>query len=52
MASTAGATENSVGLVLPVTLKATVWPASFAGPAEIAVAQFATDCAGAFMGTF
>ena len=41
-AATAGATENSVGLVLPVTLKVTVWPASSvaeAGPGRMAVAQ-------------
>ena len=37
--------------MLPVTAKASVWPASSAGPAEIAVAQFATDCAGAFWST-
>jgi hypothetical protein len=31
----AGAVENCVGLVLPVTLKCTVWPASSGGPGLI-----------------
>src|SRR5439155_1513066 len=42
---TAGAAENSVGFVFPVTLKCTVWPLSFGGPALMPVAQFGTLCA-------
>ena len=42
---TAGATLKSAGFVLPVTAKASVWPASSAGPALMAVAQRLTVCA-------
>src|SRR5205814_2169231 len=37
----AGWTPQRAALVLPVTVKFTVWPHSFAGPAEMAVAQAA-----------
>src|SRR5690606_22543333 len=40
--ATAGCTENSAALSLPVTENDRAWPASFAGPALIAVAQFAS----------
>src|SRR5579872_985812 len=39
-----GPAEKSAGLVLPVTLKCTVWPDSLAGPGLIAVAQGFTVC--------
>lgn len=39
--ATAGATAKSEPLSV-VTLKLTVWPASFAGPGEMSVAQAAT----------
>ena len=39
LAATAGAAENRAAFVLPVTLKLTVCPASFAGPWPIAVAH-------------
>ena len=40
-----GPALNSAAFVLLVTLKVSVWPASFAGPALMAVAQPATVCA-------
>ncbi len=42
---TDGPALNSAAFVLPVTLKVSVWPASFAGPGLMAVAQTATVCA-------
>ncbi len=45
VADTAGATVNSDGLVLPVTMKVSTWEASLAGPGEIAVAHGVTVCA-------
>jgi hypothetical protein len=44
LASTAGWVVNSAGLLLLTTLKVSVWPASSAGPAEMAVAQPAMTC--------
>jgi len=40
-----GPALNRVGLVLPVMLKVSVWPASSGGPALMAVAQGLTVCA-------
>src|SRR5262245_3276029 len=42
-----GGTAKSEPFRMFVTLKLTVWLASFAGPAEIAVAQLPIACAGA-----
>ncbi len=42
LAATAGPAAKSPAFVLPVIVNDTVWPASSAGPAEIAVAQPAT----------
>jgi cell division protein ZapD len=39
-----GPAENKLGFELPVTRKVSVWPDSFAGPAEIAVAHELTVC--------
>src|SRR5438093_195054 len=40
-----GPAANRLGLLLPVMMKFTVWPASLAGPGLIPVAQVATTCA-------
>ncbi len=49
----AGATANSAGLVLPVTVKCTVCVDSSAvGPGAIAVAHGVTVCAPVFSSTF
>ena len=45
VASTAGPAANSAAFVFAVTWNVSVWPASFAGPALMLVAQFAMDCA-------
>ena len=39
----AGAAENRVGFVFPVTRNVSVWPDSPGGPALMFVAQFVTD---------
>ena len=48
LVATAGPALKSAALVLPVTLKVSVWAASSAGPALIAVAHPATECAPEF----
>jgi hypothetical protein len=47
---TAGGAEKSAGLLFEVA-KLRIWPDSLAGPAEMAVAQFGTDCAPEFCTT-
>ena len=46
-----GLAANRPALVLLVTMKLTVWPASLAGPALMAVAQPVTVCAPASSST-